>query len=129
MNKKGLFSLVFILLFISLACNLPFVKTGSDDLPVDEVSDALIKMEKDDLFYGVMETFDVNEYGFPNVLYYTLPEEQIADGIYMQQLYAMESTGGSGYRAGLNYYLRNDTDADAYIEVRVFIKYLKPSKY
>lgn len=121
MNKRSLFSLVLSLLILSLACNLPFVNKGSDDLPEEELSRALNLVNGYDTFFGVLETFDINEYGFPNVLYYTLPEEEIADGIYMQQLYSMDNEGGRGYRAGLNYYLRNDTDSDAYIEVIIDI--------
>jgi len=121
MNKRSLFSLVLSLLILSLACNLPFVNKGSDDLPEEELSRALNLVNGYDTFFGVLETFDINEYGFPNVLYYTLPEQEIADGIYMQQLYSMDNEGGRGYRAGLNYYLRNDTDSDAYIEVIIDI--------
>ena len=121
MNKKSLFSLVLSLLILSLACNLPFGKNGSGDLPEDELTGALNLMRGYDTYFGVMETFDINDYGFPNVLNYTLPEEKIAEGIYMQQLYSMENRDGRGYRAGLTYYLRNDTESDAYLEVVIDI--------
>lgn len=121
MNKKSLFSLVIFLLILSLACNLPFTNNGSNNLPEDELNASLNLMRGYDTYFGVMESFDINEYGFPGVLYYTLPEEEIADGIYMQQLYSMENSDGSGYRAGMNYYLRNDTDSDAYMEVVIDI--------
>lgn len=117
MNKKRPFLLLVSLLILSLACNLPFIGSGGDAIPEDELSGALNLMSGYDTYFGVMETFDINEYGFPNVLYYTLPEEEIAEGIYMQQLYSMENRDSNGYRAGTTYFLRNDTDADAYVEV------------
>ena len=40
----------------------------------------------------------------------------------MQQLYSMENSNDSGYRSGLTYYLRNDTDSDAYLEVVIDIE-------
>ncbi len=65
MNRKSLFSLVFSLLLLSLACNLPFGSSDGDAIPEDELSGALNLMRGYDTYFGVMETFDINENGFP----------------------------------------------------------------
>ena len=56
MTRKSLFSLVFSLLLLSLACNLPFGSSDGDAIPEDELSGALNLMRGYDTYFGVMET-------------------------------------------------------------------------
>jgi len=96
MNKKGLFSLVFILLFISLACNFPLsLGAGRSNQGLDDLNDLL----QADLDLGELSEVDANQDGSLETFIYSLPAYEVEPDVLMTKShFVTEDSAGAASR-------------------------------
>lgn len=119
MLKKAWFPLLLCLILVSLACNLPLnvLRSASTSAPgeVDILADFLANESS----WGKVTSYDNNNDGRMDALYYAFPPETPAEGITLQETAYINNPDGSGFKRWWQYELGNANPDDMAIEMIV----------